>query len=255
MQKLFVFLLVFIGTAHASVIVPFCSISRTPQFAHTMLSEHTHRLDFLNQGGLFNGGVCWWHARFTRNATYIANFAPNEPALNEEQTKELIKEIRKADRVVTIPGYTSLKDFSRVNEELIQRELESWQRYDGFIRQQWVVGLWGLRKLPAHKMKARMQHLYDYVQIKGSIAYLKLQLKGLPAHSWLVIGMSKRSDGFELRIIDSNYRSPISYRYRFGDKYFDSPGYGRFVPYLGKVKESRKIREIRKSFCQEVTTL
>lgn len=112
-----------------------------------------------------------------------------------------------------------------------------------------------MRRIAANKMKARMQHLYDYVQIQGNIAYLKLQLKGLPAHSWLVIGMSKRSDGYELRIIDSNYRYPISYRYHYGDKSFDSPGYGRFVPYLGKIKENEKIRAIRKTYCQEVTTL
>lgn len=243
------------SVGYANTFVPFCSVSRTPDFGNTMLEEHAHRLDFLNQGGLFNGGVCWWHARFTRNATYIAHFDPNEPTPSKEQTKELIKKIRKAKEVVIIPGYSNLKDFSRENEDLIQSELESWQRYDGFVRQQWVVGLWGLRKIPAHKLKARMQHLYDYVQVKGKIAYLKLQLKGLPAHSWLVIGMAKRTDGYELKIIDSNYRYPISYRYRFGDKSFDSPGYGRFVPYLGKIKENERVRALRKSYCQEVSKL
>jgi len=228
----------------------FCDASRSPDFSATVLSESNNRLSFTNQGGLLGGGVCWWHSRFTRNAIYKAKFNPNAVAESEKQTKEIIKAIRKGDKVITINGYANLKEFSRINEELIQKELESWQRYDGFIRQQWVVGLWGWHRLPAQKMKARVEHLYDYVKRQSNIAYLKLQIKGITAHSWLVTDMQKMSDGYDLKIIDSNYRYPISYRYRFGDRSFETPSYGDVVPYLGKVKENQQNKSIRSSYCQ-----
>jgi len=255
MKKIYLALCLILSSFQLYADNQFCSISRAPSFGNLLMGEHEHRLDFLNQGGFFNGGVCWWHSRFSRNATYIARFRPDLPAPSEREIKEIVKEIRQAKSIVSIPGYKNLQEFSRENEDLIQKELESWQRFDGLIRQQWVVGLWGLRRIAAHKMKARMDHLYDYVQGQGKIAYLKLQLRGLPAHSWLVIGMAKRSNGYELRIIDSNYRYPISYRYTVGDKSFNSPSYGRFVPYLGKMKENEKIRSLRKSFCQAGQTL
>lgn len=228
----------------------FCSISRNQGFASALLSESLHRLDFLNQGGFFGGGVCWWHARFTRNATYLARFNPNLPADDVNETKRIISKLRKADGIVEVNGYKDLQSFSRINEKYIQSELEKWQRIDGLLRQQWIVGLWGRRKLPAQKLKARMDHLYDYVKLEGRVAYLKLQLKGIAAHSWLVIDMKKLTDGYELKIIDSNFRYPISHRYTTGERSLYTDVYGSFIPYLSKKKEHEEIVKLRKSFCQ-----
>ncbi len=249
-MKKFILITLFLITSASWANTRFCNASRSPDFTATALSSSKNRLSFTNRGGLLGGGVCWWHSRFTRNAIYKARFNPEAKTASEEETKDIIKAIRKGKNVIAIDGYKNLKEFSRINEELIQKELESWQRYDGFIRQQWIVGLWGWHRLPASKMKARVEHLYDYVKKQGNIAYLKLQIKGITAHSWLVTDMQKMSDGYDLKIIDSNYHYPIAYRYRYGDRSFETPSYGDVVPYLGKIKENQRNKNIRSSYCR-----
>lgn len=248
MNKFILALAVLIQTAYASG--DFCRVSRDRSFAQFQLEEKPNRLAFKNQGGFFNAGVCWWHSRFTRNATYLAKYNPSSAVPSKYELENIVKALRKGNEVVTIDGYESLEQFSLENKQLIQSELEAWQRYDGIIRQQWIVGLWGVRQIAAHKMRARMEHLYDYVHGQKNIAYMKLQLKGIPAHSWLVVNMEKLSNGYRLKIIDSNYKEPLSYEYRYGDKSFTTKSYGRFVPYLGKRKEAEKIRKIRSKFCR-----
>lgn len=248
LKKLLLIAIFFANTSYAQT--RFCEVLRTPDFATQQLNSAENRLDFTNHGGLLNGGVCWWHSRFTRNALYKAMFKPQIPAGNEETTKKLIKAIRKGKEVVIINGYKNLREFSRLNAKLIQKELESWQRYDGLLRQQWTVGLWGWHRLPAQKLRARVGNLYDYVKGQGNIAYLKLQIKGITAHSWLVTDMKKNVDGYTLKIIDSNFLHTISYRYYYGDRSFNTRSYGDFIPYLGKRKENIQNKEIRSSYCQ-----
>jgi hypothetical protein len=61
-----------------------------------------------------------------------------------------------------------------------------------------------------------MDELYDQVQ-KGEVVYQKLQLQGIDAHAWLVIGMVKTRDGYTLKIIDSNFPlETIDYVYQKG---------------------------------------
>ncbi len=222
----------------------FCDISRSGGLG-PFIERESNRLDFRNYGGMFDKGVCWWHSRFTRNATLLSNFVAHG---DEIDIQEIVKTIRKGKRVVTIPGYADLKEFSRIYEDEIQAEIEKWQRIDGLVRQQWVVGLWGRRRLPAKKLRHRMEYLYDYMQ-QGNIAYLMLQLKGFSSHGWLVSSMERFDKGYKLTIIDSNYPDPVYYYYRFGDTFFQRPGYGQFIPYLAKKDEMEKLKKARAEFC------
>ena len=56
-----------------------------PQILINYSSETTNLMSFKNQGGLFNGGVCWWHSRFQRNIFYLSIFRPdlNKPLKSE----------------------------------------------------------------------------------------------------------------------------------------------------------------------------
>lgn len=240
-----IFTLIFITSVHAES--DFCRNINSPTFAADILENDNNRLSFRNDGGLFNQGVCWWHSRFTRNATLLAKF-DSEKFSSRSEIEQVIHDIRLGKKVVSINGFQNLKEFSAAYEQEIQDEIEKWQKTDAFIYQQWIVGLAGRRKLPAKKMKARMDYLFDYIQA-GNIAYLKLQLKGVASHSWLVTSMIKNENGYELTIVDSNRKQLQSYQYTFGDTSFNHPSYGRFVPYLSKKNEMERISKLRQNFC------
>ncbi len=228
----------------------FCSNRKQKSYVQDLLQNGENLLSFTNHGGLLNGGVCWWHSRFTRNAAYLTIYKPNQPKPTSEEAQDLIKQIRKADNVVIIPGFSNLRHFSRYFSAEIQDELDAWQKGDGFIRQQWIVGLAGRTSTDAEKLQEKMHELYEYVEIEGQIAYQKLQLPGVVAHAWLVIGMKKRSNGYELNIVDSNYLYPYKVAYEYGMESFDYGGFGNFVPYIGKKGEVKSMLKVAHKFCQ-----
>lgn len=222
------------------------SVERTQEVLRNM----DMRMSFRNKGGLANGGVCWWHSRFQRNAAYLTIYRPELPRPTRSEAKEIIKDIRFAKGVITIPGFSDFSEFSAVYHDEIQSRLNGWQRTDGMILQQWVVGLAGASDTTPEKMKKIMEDTYEQVS-GGDVVYQKLQIKGIVAHAWLVIGMAKTSNGYELEVIDSNSpRRTSRYTYREGDTSFYHSWYGKFVPYTGKNRELRKLKKRVKKFCK-----
>lgn len=246
----------FIQNLHATEVATtkaqFCKDNKTNRARVQALlqSSDDMRMSFSNYGGLINGGVCWWHSRFQRNAAYLTIYRPEMEKPTREQAQEIIKDIRFARGVITIPGYDNFYDFTRDWHDEIQARLEGWQRTDGFIMQQWVVGLAGASEVAPEKLKKEMDDLYKQVS-QGDVVYQKLQIKGITAHAWLVVGMEKTADGYEMAVIDSN--SPVrtqSYSYKDGDTSLYHYYYGNFVPYTGKNRELRKLKRKVKSFCR-----
>lgn len=226
----------------------FCNKRSESDSIQSILINPKSTLSFSNQGGLFGGGVCWWHSRFTRNAAYIVRFRPDLTAPTEAEAKKIIKDIRSAKKIVEVPGYSNLYDFSRSFDDLILRELEAWQRKDGFINQQWVAGLSGSSNIKPEALEKRMDELFERVQM-GEVVYQKLQMPGVTAHAWLVIGMTKTSDGYQLLVLDSNTYAPNTYTYRQGMTSFNYHGFTHFVPYTGKTKEEAKLKRIVAKDC------
>ncbi len=227
----------------------FCDKRTESNSIQQILLDSKSKLSFSNQGGLFGGGVCWWHSRFTRNAAYIARFRPDLAAPTEVEAKKLIKSIRSAKKIVEIPGFANLYDFSRSFDDLILRELEAWQRKDGFINQQWVAGLSGSSNIKPEAMQKRMDELFVRVQL-GEVVYQKLQMPGVVAHAWLVMGMTQIEDGgYRLLVLDSNTYAPDTYTYRPGMTSLNYHGFTHFVPYTGKTKEEAKLKRIVAKDC------
>ena len=207
---------------------------------------------FKNDGGIFNGGVCWWHSRFQRNVFYLVIFKPDHnKARNKSEIIKIIHQIRMATKVVIIPGYATFEEFSKEHQELIQKELNEWQTYDGIVLGGWRDGLKGDTSVAAFTLLTMMNKIYDYVAIKKKIAYQKLQIKGITSHAWLIVGMKKTPEGIDLGYIDSNSpRLSKIYSYKYGDRSFTTSKYGNFVPYLGYTKEEEeKILQTAKEFC------
>ncbi len=227
----------------------FCSDRKDKSFMREILSEDESRMAFQNQGGLVNGGVCWWHSRFQRNATYLTIFRPELKRPSASEAKKIIKAIKKGKSIVQIPGYSNFNDFSYDHRDEIQNTLEAWQKVDGILLQQWVVGLAGSNEVSAEDMESKMHELYKEVST-GDIVYQKLQIKGITAHAWLVIDMEKTKNGYELMVIDSNMPSRTDrYVYEYGDTSFYHYYYGNFVPYTGKDAELERLKKTVSKYC------
>jgi hypothetical protein len=229
----------------------FCSANKNRvNYQKDMAYDESNLMAFTNHGGLVNGGVCWWHSRFQRNALYLTIYSPKKTKPTVAQAQRIVKDIRAGSKVIEIPGFKNFNDFSRENYSLIQAELEAWQRTDGFVRQSWIVGLSGSHQVSAVEMRKRMDELYDYVVGEKKIAYNKLQIKGITAHAWLVVDMRRDHNGYELDIIDSNYGYVQTYKYTQGMQSFYHGYYGDFVPYLEQTREQTKLEKTVTQFCK-----
>ena len=215
-----------------------------------LLMNRTNQLGFTNHGGMANGGVCWWHSRYTRNAAYVAQFRPDLPRLTEQRDiRKLVGDIRQGKKIVVVPGFRNLYEFSVAHYDEIQRKLEEWQTADGIMRFQWVAGLSGSSEVSEADLGRKMDQLFERVS-SGEVVYQKLQISGIVSHSWLVLSMQRvDGDSYRLQVIDSNYGGVQTYTYRPGMKSFG--GYGNFVPYTGKTKEERRLRRILNRKCSD----
>ena len=180
----------------------------------------------------------------------LARFRPNFRVPDEDRVAEIVKAIRKGKEVVEIPGYHNMREFSYQNAGAIQRELEKWQKSDGIIRQQWLIGLAGTSSTTVKKLEKKMKELYQYVKVEGNIAYEKLQIKGIDAHAWLVADMVKTSRGYDLKVLDSNYQRTHKYTYTRGMTSFYHSYYGNFVPYRERKREYKKTLKVVKKYCK-----
>jgi hypothetical protein len=125
---------------------------------------------------------CFVMVRSTRQFFYHARFAPEQPVVEPEVYRRLIREIvsrnsRRAcadsERVV-VPGYDGLRSFSRAREPLLKSELGGpWQSY--FLRSHWRMIFpmmpWHREKM-AKKLKASLPkrglsliHLFRFPRI------------------------------------------------------------------------------------------
>ncbi len=228
----------------------FCARYADVSVMESFPNEATNLMAFKNKGGLFNGGVCWWHARFQRNIFYLSIFRPDLNRPSSSEVKSLIKEIRAGKSIVTIPGFSNFSEFSETYKNEIQAELNAWQLFDGVILGSWVNGLKGTTKVEANILEDKMKTLYQYVEVNKKIAYQKLQIKGITSHAWLIVAITPGTQGYEIGLIDSN-RPNMSrnYSYKYGDTSFYEKSYGDFVPYLEFTREESRISSVAKVFC------
>lgn len=213
-------------------------------------NDSINLIAFKNHGGLFNGGTCWWHSRFQRNLFYLSIFNPLDIKPNVLETKKIIHQIRLGLEVVTIPGYVDVEEFTTENKDLIQKELNDWQLFDGVIHSAWIDGLSGNTKVKPNRLKKMMNDVYEFVAIKKKVAYEKLQIKGIMSHAWLIVGMKKMPEGYDVGFIDSNKPNMTNiYSYKDGDSSFYLKSYGNFVPYLEFTREEVRLTNAGKVFC------
>jgi hypothetical protein len=238
-----------LGATASTSDTAFCSDRKSATYTKEIVGQRNNQISFRNRGGLVNGGVCWWHSRLTRKFAYLAIFRPDLARPSNKDAEKIIKDIRMG-KVTEVPGFSNLYDFSRAFSSEVQDRLDKWQKGDGFLRQQWAVGLWGSSETSAEKLKERMDDLYQYVEVEGKLAYQMLQIRGITSHAWLVLNVEKLEDGYKLEVLDSNYTSTNTVYYRNGQEAINS--YGGLVPITGKKAELRKLEKTVKKYCKKV---
>lgn len=219
---------------------------------YLQLSES--RISFKNQGGLFNGGVCWWHSRLQRSSAYLAEFKPElaPPTLQEAQI--IIRQLKTMNKTVVIPGFADFSSFTKTFQKEVQSVLEIWQREDGFFNQEWIRGISGKSELPAEEMKIRMDTLHDQFLKSPHPIWVMAQIKGVESHAFLILTMDPIENGYELEVIDSNLPAQRkTFTYQVGQNFLHHPkdDYS-FVPYLGFQKDYQLIEASVEKKCGNI---
>ncbi|WP_246845331.1 hypothetical protein [Bdellovibrio sp. NC01] len=224
----------------------YCTQGTDPNYYKSLIYNYQNRLSFLNAGGIGNGGVCWWHSMFTRNATYIAVYRPELPRASADRAKRIIDAIIANDAVVEIPGYKNLYEFSIDYHQQIQSALNRWQISEG-IAFGWLRGLSGKTRVAPDVLKSMMDELYQEVR-SGRIAYQKLQIPGIMAHAWLVVDMWKTNLGYDFEVVDSNTREVYKVHYQKGMTHLNEYN---SVPYTGRNSANySSYTSAKKNYCK-----
>jgi len=225
-----------------------------PKYIQQRLLHPQNRLTFTNEGGLFNGGVCWWHSRFTRNAQYLAVYLPQKPKPNKDQANRIISQIR-AGKPVEIPGYSSLAGFSLDHQKLIQSQLETWQISNGGFGFAFIDGLSGSPTADPKRLQAIMADLYVRVATQHESLFQILQLPGVMAHAWIVTEAVATPGNLQFTVIDSNFREPRVWNHTPNLTHFTYYG-SPFVPYTVSrgISEEKLLRERLAKQCSGART-
>ena len=229
-------------------------------------THYGSRMEFKNSGGLFDLGTCWWHSRLQRNSAYLAIYRPELPRASESEYTALVRDLIRGDRVVEIPGYTNLFDFSLDQKTMIQSLLNEWQLTDGFIWQRWIDGLNSSARTTPEELRLALDTIYARVEHENLVQFVKVKFRGIQfqTHALLIIGMSKIKNGYHLNVIDSNHPqlgdSQVS-DYHYGDSLLNQTTTWRvnalkytsshdLIIFQDFDDELDRIQGARKEFCQ-----
>jgi hypothetical protein len=242
------------------LILPFTSFaaefcSRTQTDILNSLENPLNRIAFKNAGGIFNSGVCWWHSRLQRSATYLVRFAPEKAKPTATQVSSILFSLRNMNQVVTIPGFTDFKSFTKAYQVQTQKMLNDWQKFDGVINREWERGISGHSSLPSAALELQMHKVFDFFKNSPLPVWVLVQIKGISSHAYLILDMEQVSNGLDFHVIDSNHpekKGLVQYRYgqtslrEVGEKY-------TFVPYVGFQNDFRLISASLKTHCHSFT--
>ncbi len=210
----------------ASSQAAFCQRTQNWAQFQTYAHDPANLFAFGNPPGPWKTGLCWWHTRFQRLALYLTIYRPELPRpTHPAQVWRLLDTVAFARGVVEIPGYENFSEFSEAWEETITQYLSQWQSFEGLTRATWFRhGALLDRSETPEGLKRRMDALYETVGVQKKLAFTMLQIPGISTHAWLVVGMKRTSQGYELSYVDSAFSQSVgTYEYREGDRHVNDP--------------------------------
>jgi hypothetical protein len=238
---IFIYLIFFSFSSFSADTPSICK--RTQTVIKSYLSDPSSRIAFRNGGGLIGGGVCWWHSRLQRSSAYLVSFLPDASKPSKPEVWNILSTLRKMNAPAIIPGYRDFETFSRDWEREVQGMLDDWQKLDGFFNFQWIRGISGSSRLDPEAMELRMKSVYETYLSSPTPVWIMAQIRGIEAHSYLILNMTARENGYDMEVIDSNYPSDLlKIEYYIGDVELTAPNVGfTFVPYVGFQNDLRQI--------------
>lgn len=250
-MKLVLIFSILLSMISSSFAQEFCERSRSTIADY--LTQTEYRIDFKNRGGLFGGGVCWWHARLQRSSLYLARYNPNASKPSAQNVRQIVLALKNMNRVVVIPGYENFNTFTQENQAIVQSVLEGWQREDGILNFEWMRGISGKYRLPPQELEVKMKKLYAFFQKSPLPVWIMAQMKGITSHSYLIRQMSALPSGFEMEVIDSNKPKELRIvRYQFGDQNLRAEGSKTpFIPYTGFQEDFSRISRSLTAYCKD----
>ncbi|WP_291515606.1 hypothetical protein [Bdellovibrio sp. ArHS] len=239
------------GVRAATSKAEFCKqAAKNPHYFQSLLLNEENIMAFTNEGGLLNGGVCWWHSRLTRNATYMAIYRPDLPRPSDAEVDKILSKLKSGNSVVEIPGYRNFREFTSDYRTKIQGLLESWQITHGVLGLGFVGGnIGGLEGVDPALIDSIMDRLYERIVKRGQVVYQYLQMPGVVAHAWLVVDMVKTKNGYDLKVVDSNYLNPTTVSYVYGQT-MQYAGWYPFNPYINRTTELWNIVKTVEKYCK-----
>lgn len=218
-----------------------------------LLANRDNRMGFVNEGGLFGKGTCWWHSSLTRAAAYLSYYDPTAAKPSQKEAKAIIEKLSQMDQVVRIPGYRNWNHFSGAHQRLIQDKLNSWQKSEA-LNFGWVRGVQGSSRDNASDMKSQMDALYNEVRLHGRPVYQMLQMAGYYAHAWIVLDVEKTAQGYYLYVTDSNHESVDKWSYTYGAPhfYYITTTVEPFIPYTNSKEKGQQamLQNALRNFCK-----
>ncbi len=228
---------------------PVCRLDSAAVVDNLRLTQN--RIAIRNGGGLFKKGVCWWHSRLQRSSAYLAEFRPSDRPPTKREAVAILRHLMWMDKVVRIGGFRDFESFTGAFPEETQALLDSWQRIDGFFNFVWIRGISGNYQLDPEAMALRMKTIREDFARSPKPLWIMAQIKGITAHSFLLLDVIPTADGMELEVIDSNTPSETHWLvYRSGDQSVSSPRLSyTFIPYTGFQKDFNKIHRTVNAHC------
>jgi hypothetical protein len=230
----------------------FCALTREDFIAQFQTSGE--RLAFPNPAGYLDIGLCWWDAMFQRSSVYLTVFRPDLPSPTDVTAKQIISDIIHARKVIEIPGFKNMFDFSTQYQAFITHALSDWQLEDGFIKQKWIIDLIGTDKTSGQNLGAHMDQIYQSFMTTKTVPFVRIKLGRVVSHALLFLGMTPlpNNGGYQLEILDVNYPDQtMSATYDRGTDWLSLPNedISQAVPYLAFESQTTHFEEAIQAYC------
>lgn len=205
----------------------FCARSEFDIQRNLLNHPETETLAFYNPPGWTGYGMCWLHSRFQRFASYLAHFRPDLGKPSPSKAKEIIEAIASGEKVVEVPGFATLDEFSRAYGTQIATEL-SWMS----LHKAWKLAhrlTDRSNPLEQGALDATLNQLYEQMSENPHLVFVREKKESnnpLDSHSELIIdisrtfenGVDKDQTGYRVRMLNSNSPQEIlTANFRFGD--------------------------------------
>lgn len=229
----------------------FCEGRKDVHYFANLAHNPENMMTLENQGGIFNGGVCWWHSLFQRSSIYLTVYRPELAKPDRNLAKKIIHAIAAGKRVIEIPGYNNFKEFTLDWNKEIQSKLEAWQLEDGALKWAWIEGLSGSTTADPSVIAKTLNFVVQRAEDNGALEYTMWQFPGITAHASINIGGWNKGNTYGVTHLDSNFPQKIKeYVWAPPARAISTANYSeRFMAYVYRRSDLNDFKKAGDQYC------